>query len=112
MHNFDIIIIGAGIAGLWSANQLQQMGLSVLVLEHEKIGGGQSIHSQGIIHGGIKYSLLGKLSPATKAIATMPKIWQHCFAGNGPIDLSNARLLSKHYVLWTAENLVSKFWSL
>ena len=108
MLYYDVVIIGAGIAGLWTANRLQQQGLSVLVLEQFAIGAGQTIHSQGIIHGGIKYSLTGKLSPATRNIAPMPTIWQDCFAGKGDIDLSTGRILSDHYLLWSASSLRSK----
>ncbi|MCV6626519.1 MAG: FAD-dependent oxidoreductase, partial [Cellvibrionaceae bacterium] len=36
----DVIVIGAGLAGLAAASQLQQAGLSVVVLEaRERIGG-------------------------------------------------------------------------
>ncbi len=108
MLYYDVVIIGAGIAGLWTANRLQQQGLSVLVLEQFAIGAGQTIHSQGIIHGGIKYSLTGKLSTATRAIAPMPAIWQDCFAGKGDIDLSTGRILSDHYLLWSSSSLRSK----
>lgn len=112
MLKFDVVIIGAGIAGLWTANRLQQSGLSVLVIENNHIGSDQTIHSQGIIHGGIKYSLTGKLSAATRAIADMPTVWQACLAGQGEIDLSTAKTLSEHYILWAAKTLGSKFGTL
>ena len=50
----DIVIFGGGIAGLWLLNRLQQQGLDVILLESAGLGGGQSLASQGIIHGGLK----------------------------------------------------------
>ncbi len=38
------------------------------------LGGGQSVESQGIIHGGAKYALHGALTGASEAIADMPRV--------------------------------------
>lgn len=50
MHSFDVVIVGAGAAGLFCAGQAGQRGLKVLLLDHsekvaEKIrisGGGRA----------------------------------------------------------------------
>ena len=55
----DIAIIGGGIAGLWMLSRLRKRGYSALLIESEALGSGQTICSQGIIHGGVKYSLQG-----------------------------------------------------
>ena len=79
----DVVIIGAGIAGLWLHNRLNNMGFHALLLENNTIGNAQTLSSQGIIHGGTKYALNGILSKATQAIGAMPARWQACLKGTG-----------------------------
>lgn len=103
----DICILGGGIAGLWLNARLQQQGFSTLLIESHALGGGQSSKSQGIIHGGTKYALHGKLSTAAEAIAGMPARWRACLDGSGELDLQGVRVLSAHHYLWSPGNLVS-----
>ena len=103
----DICILGGGIAGLWLNARLQQQGFSTLLIESWALGGGQSSKSQGIIHGGTKYALHGKLSTAAEAIAGMPARWRACLSGSGELDLQGVRVLSDHHYLWSPGNLVS-----
>ncbi|SDT95484.1 FAD-dependent oxidoreductase [Halopseudomonas salegens] len=103
----DICILGGGIAGLWLNARLRQQGFSTLLLETATLGGGQSIKSQGIIHGGTKYALHGKLTTAAEAIAAMPGRWRDCLEGNGELDLTPVRLLSPFHYLWSPGGLVS-----
>ena len=98
----DIVIIGGGIAGLWLLNRLCQQGHNTVLLESHALGGGQTLASQGIIHGGLKYALSGVLSPASSAIAGMPDRWRQCLAGQGEIDLSHTRVLAPHYYMWSS----------
>ena len=70
--HLDIAIFGAGIAGLWTLAHLQQAGYRVALFERHALGGVQSIASQGIIHGGTKYALTGKLTGSAMAIGEMP----------------------------------------
>ncbi len=104
----DIAIIGGGITGLWLLNELRQQGYSVILLESATLGGEQTHKSQGIIHGGMKYSLQGSMTSATEAIAAMPKTWQACLRGEGSIDLRHVNILSTHQYLWTTGALTSK----
>ena len=104
----DIVIFGGGIAGLWLLNHLTAKGYSVLLLETTALGNGQSVASQGIIHGGLKYALAGKVSGAAKAIADMPARWRACLAGDDPVDLSGCRLLSERYYMWSEGSYRSK----
>lgn len=87
----DILIYGAGIAGLWLFHTLKRSGYDVLLLEKNAIGSGQSIASQGIIHSGLKYTLAGKISPLARSIGAMPDRWRDALKGSGPVDLSPAK---------------------
>ncbi|WP_233519304.1 FAD-dependent oxidoreductase, partial [endosymbiont of Ridgeia piscesae] len=97
----DIVIFGGGIAGLWTLSRLRQAGYACLLLESGYLGGVQTMASQGIIHGGTKYALAGKLTGSSQAIREMPQIWRDCLAGRGEIDLSRVRLLASHQHLWS-----------
>ncbi len=104
----DVVIIGAGIAGLWLHHRLKQLGFQSLLLEKNAIGQGQTLSSQGIIHGGAKYALNGILSKATQAIGDMPARWQACLQGEGDIDLTAATMLAPHQLMWSTDKLSSK----
>ena len=104
----DVIIIGAGIAGLWLHHRLNKMGFHALLLENNAIGNAQTLSSQGIIHGGAKYALNGILSKATQAIGEMPARWKDCLSGQGDIDLSSVNVLADHQLMWSKEQLSSK----
>lgn len=103
----DICILGGGIAGLWLNARLRSMGYSTLLIERGALGGGQSGKSQGIIHGGTKYALHGKLTQAAEAISAMPGRWRACLNGDGELDLRGVRLLSEHHYLWSPGSLIS-----
>ncbi len=103
----DICILGGGIAGLWLNARLRQQGFQTLLIEHGALGGGQSVKSQGIIHGGTKYALHGSLTTAAEAISGMPARWRACLQGQGELDLRGARLLSQHHYLWSPGSLIS-----
>jgi glycerol-3-phosphate dehydrogenase len=104
----DALIIGGGIAGLWLLNRLKSASYRVMLLDKNPLGSGQSIASQGMIHGGIKYALSGSLTSATSAIADMPAHWRACLSGQGDVDLRGTRLLSEHYYMWPRNSLRSR----
>ena len=110
--HLDIAIIGGGIAGLWTLNQLRNQGYSAALFEQEALGSYQTIGSQGMIHGGIKYALAGAWSGSSEAISAMPGVWRQCLAGEGKVDLRCCRVLSEDFYLWSHANLTSRVSSL
>ncbi|MFN0012247.1 MAG: FAD-dependent oxidoreductase [Phycisphaerales bacterium] len=105
----DVLVIGGGIAGLWTLAALCRRGINALLLEHAALGSGQTIWSQGIIHGGVKYALTGAATDAARAISKMPEVWRACLAGQGEVDLRGVTPLSESQVLWTTPGVVSRF---
>lgn len=104
----DIGIIGGGIAGLWLANRLNALGYRTALFEKKALGSDQTVASQGMIHGGIKYTLSGSLTGASESISDMPDYWKRCLAGNGEVDLTSAKILSDHFYFWASNSATSK----
>jgi len=104
----DVVIFGGGIAGLWTLNRLRNLGYDAILLENQALGSGQTICSQGIIHGGIKYALSGFLSGSANAVETMPQRWKACLQGTGEIDLRAVTILSPDQLLWSTGSLSSE----
>lgn len=107
----DIAIIGGGIGGLWLLNRLRARGYSVVLFEQDALGSAQSVNSQGMIHGGIKYALSGALTGSSEAIADMPEHWRRCLHGEGDVDLRDVNILSDHFYLWSSDSIASKLTS-
>ena len=101
-------MIGGGVCGLWTLARLRQAGLAVALVERTALGHGQTIESQGIIHGGVKYALGGAAGAASRSIAEMPGIWRACLDGRGELDLRAATILSESCTLWTARGIGSR----
>lgn len=104
----DVLIIGGGVAGLWSLARLRDAGYKAVLLESRALGSGQTRFAQGIIHGGTKYALTGKLTASSEAVADMPARWRACYEGHGELDLSKAELLSDAHYLWSTTSLTSR----
>jgi glycerol-3-phosphate dehydrogenase len=111
-YKTDIVVLGGGISGLWMLNAFQQLGYNSLLIEKNVLGGAQTLASQGMIHGGIKYALGGFTTPASESIADMPETWEKCLSGNGTgeaaIDLTSVEQLSNAYHLFSDGSLSSK----
>lgn len=107
-YRVDAVVIGGGIAGLFTLAKLINAGYQAILLEKNALGCGQTIHSQGIIHGGTKYALLGKQTEAQRQIANMPSYWRDCLRGAGDIDLSACRVLADKQCMWAMPNLSSR----
>ncbi len=106
--NVDIAVIGGGIAGLWILSALKAKGYHAVLLEQNALGFGQTICSQGILHGGTKYALTGKITGAAEAIFEMPAIWKACLDGQREPNLKDVRVISDHQWLWSTQSLSSK----
>ena len=76
-YSTNIVILGGGIAGLWLLNRMKAEGYEPILFETESLGGRQTLASQGIIHGGLKYALKGTLGKETQNIASMPNRWKN-----------------------------------
>ena len=98
--HIDTVVVGGGIAGLWLLNVLRSRGYSSVLLEADSLGGGQTLASQGIIHGGMKYALTGALTRAGEAMRRAPRRWRDCLEGTGEVDLSALTPVSEHCCLF------------
>lgn len=104
----DALIFGGGIAGLWLLDELHRRGFRVLLAESRALGTGQTIASQGIIHGGLKYMLDGGVSASARAIGDMPDHWRACLEGRAVPDLGESRVRSPCCYLWRTESFTSR----
>lgn len=104
----EVAIFGGGIAGLWTLTRLRQAGFAAVLFETEALGSGQTVKSQGIIHGGMKYALQGVLTSEATAMAAMPALWRSCLSGSGEINLKQVPVLSQAQYLWSPSKLGSK----
>lgn len=104
----DVLIFGGGIAGLWVLDEVHRRGYSAVLLECDALGAGQTIASQGILHGGLKYSLGGLIDPSSKAVADMPARWTLSLRGESEPDLRGVCVLSPCCYLWRTESLTSR----
>lgn len=110
--DIDVAIVGGGCAGLWSLNVLRRAGYSVALFESDALGSEQTVHSQGIIHSGLKYALTGNAGADATALAGMPRAWRDCLAGDGSVDLRDCRVASEHVLLWSGSDLPSRVTSM
>lgn len=101
------IIVGGGISGLWLAAELSARNIPYCVLERHHLGQGQTLASQGMIHGGTKYALDGLLSNAATAIAGMPNRWRTALKGEGTVNLSSVQLERDDQLLWSNQSLAA-----
>ncbi|MHC4947812.1 MAG: NAD(P)/FAD-dependent oxidoreductase [Planctomycetota bacterium] len=106
--DLDVVIFGGGASGLWLLDGLVRRGHRVLLLEAGDLGSGQTVASQGIIHGGLKYALRGLLSASARSIRTMPGVWRRCIAGEDAPDLTGTRLRAEFCHLWRTDTFASR----
>ena len=104
----DALIFGGGAAGLWLLDELVRTGRRALLVESRAIGHGQTVASQGLIHGGLKYTLQGLLTPSATSIRDMPELWRECLAGRRQPNLRDARLRSDCCHLWRTDGISAR----
>lgn len=106
--HIDVLIFGGGAAGLWLLDELHRRGYAVLLIERHTLGAGQTIACQGIIHGGVKYTLSGSMTASARAIREMPGLWRDCCQGRRQPDLRGTRILSNTCLLWRTDSWSSR----
>lgn len=65
---YDLLVVGAGIYGCWTAYHAVQRGLKVLLVDGGDIGCGTSMSSSKLIHGGLRYLETGDLRLVRKSL--------------------------------------------
>ncbi len=85
---------------MWLTDELRRAGYDALLIERGALGGGQTIASQGIIHGGMKYAITGAQRSSAQAIREMPSLWRDCIAGRAAPDLRGTRVRSDYCHMW------------
>ena len=96
----DVAIVGGGMAGLWILSVLRHAGYTAVLFEKDRLGSAQSLASQGIIHGGVKYALLGRLSHLSKAARPMPMRWQAHLTDQRFPHLSKTNIHTHRQWIW------------
>tara|TARA_B100000959_G_C14955007_1_gene613323 strand:+ start:688 stop:1902 length:1215 start_codon:yes stop_codon:yes gene_type:complete len=104
----DCVIFGGGVAGLFILHRCLASGHRAVLLESKSLGTGQTIDSQGIIHGGLKYAITGHGEHSATAIKEMPLVWRRCLAGEATPDLTNVLLRSDFCHVWRTDSIRSK----
>jgi len=97
----DAIIVGGGVAGLLTLDAIHRNGGAAWLVEREALGCGQTIWSQGIIHGGLKYALGGSASAAARAVSEMPARWRDLLNGAAEPNLSAVQMRAEHCAVWS-----------
>ena len=104
----QVVVHGGGIAGLWILRELLACGLDAVLVESGELGSAQTVASQGVIHGGVKYALNGVLTDSSEAIRDMPGRWARSMRGEGAVGLQGVGVLSDHQVLWSSATITGR----
>lgn len=106
--NTDVVIFGGGVAGLWLLDDLVREGRNAIVIETGRLGQGQTLASQGIVHGGFKYTLQGVWSKSAASIAELPAFWRRCLRGEQSPDLRAVERRAERCHLWRTDSWSAK----
>ncbi len=104
----DVLVLGGGASGLWILDAMHRAGHRALLLEAGSLGQGQTIASQGIIHGGLKYALRLGPSRSARTIRDMPLRWRRALGGEMAPDLAGTLLRSDYCCLWAMPGIRSR----
>ncbi len=104
----DCILFGGGVAGLFVLDKCVSNGLRCVLLESNSLGTGQTIDSQGILHGGLKYALKTSGAHSATAIREMPLVWRRLLAGETMPDLTNVVMRAEFCHVWRTDSIRSK----
>jgi glycerol-3-phosphate dehydrogenase len=67
-ERFDLLVIGGGICGAWTAYEASLRGLKVALVERDDWGAGTSSASSKLIHGGLRYLETGQISLVARSL--------------------------------------------
>lgn len=107
-HRCQVVIVGAGIAGLWLYRHLLARGIDALLLENRRAGQMQTLASQGILHSGVKYRLDGSSSAIAELLRSQPPIWLDAMRGQGAVSLVGTKATAEHQYMWAGGGIASK----
>ena len=102
MKQYDVIILGAGGAGMFCASRAGKRGRSVLVLDHAKKLGGKILISGG---GRCNFTNLG--AGPTQYVSNNPHFCKSAFARFTPTDF--IELIHKHGIAYHEKKLGQQF---
>ncbi len=102
----DALVVGGGVAGLFTLDALVRAGRNALLVERHALGLGQTTSSQGILHAGVKYALGGVAGDDAEEAAAAASLWKAMLAGLDSPDLSGLRTLASHEFLWRTAGLL------
>ncbi len=68
---FDAVVVGGGIVGVWAALDLGLRGARVLLVERSRLGGGTSSRFHGLLHSGGRYVVRDPVSARECAVEGM-----------------------------------------
>ena len=110
IQDIDLLVVGSGIAGLSILDHAVRRGLVCVGVESDAIGRGQSISAQGIIHGGLKYTLKERDLDAADSIRAMPEAWRRFADAPGAMDLDlrDSTMLSPCTWVWRTDSIASR----
>jgi glycerol-3-phosphate dehydrogenase len=75
--DYDLIVVGGGIYGAWTALIAGLRGLRVALLERGEWASGTSCASSKLIHGGLRYLEHGDLGLVRKALRERSRLLRH-----------------------------------
>ena len=93
MQSFDVVIIGAGAAGLFCAGVAGQLGLKVLIIDHS-----EKVAEKIRISGGGRCNFTNRDTSASNFLGDNPNFCRSALARYTPQDF--IALLQKHGVAW------------
>lgn len=73
----DVLVVGGGIYGAWTALEAALRGLRVVLLERRTWASGTSSASSKLIHGGLRYLEHGDFSLVRKALSERTRLLRH-----------------------------------
>lgn len=102
MKPFDVIVIGAGAAGMMCAATAGQRGRSVLLLDHADQAGAKIL-----ISGGGRCNFTNLQTAADRFISANPHFFKSALNRYRPVDFTN--LVNKHGIAWHEKTLGQLF---